>query len=150
MCRNTAQKLSAAFAEVQPGHLPRVRLVAAVHEVVEDEIEGFAEFWPHEIVFDPEKRLYKALFDGKVRSTSVLRFSVDFVNPRSSMSQSWNLAKQGNVGDKHNFKGNGLTHGGLFVISARGLRLLYEFTEEHIGHSPDPQEVIKRANISVL
>jgi len=150
MCRNQAQQLSVAFAKVPKGNLAPVRLVAIVRESDDGEIDGFSRFWPHEIVFDSDSRFYRGMFDGTVRRTSVVQFAVDAVNPWSSMRQSFRQAKSGDVGDDHNLKGDGFTHGGLCVVAARGQRVLYEFAEEHIGNTPDPLHVVKSSTISVL
>jgi len=150
MCRNQAKELSAAFARVPPGHFPKVRLVAVVRENHDGEIDGFAKFWPHDIVFDLDSMLYKALFDGILRTTSGLKLAADVVQPCSPIIQNWVKAKGGDVGDDYNFKGDGFTHGGLFVMAARGHKLLYAYTQDRIGDAPDPERVIESINISTM
>jgi len=101
-------------------------------------------------VFYPDSLLYKALCDGNLRTTSCLKFAADVVQPCSPMIQKWTKARGGDVGDDYNFKGDGFTHGGLFVMAARGHKLLYAYTQDRIGDAPDPERVIESINISTM
>jgi AhpC/TSA antioxidant enzyme len=114
-----------------------VKTVAVLHEALPDQVAEFsAEHWKGELYLDETKVLYAAVGGGSVRKGSLAWFANPF-------SRIWKNAKaaEGVVG---NFVGDGLTMGGLLVVSKAG-EVVYAFQEETFGDRPPMEEVLRAA-----
>mmetsp|Transcript_78868 Transcript_78868/g.209431 ORF Transcript_78868/g.209431 Transcript_78868/m.209431 type:complete len:144 (-) Transcript_78868:5-436(-) len=133
--------LSDAFAAAGPG--VDARLVAVLHEKIDKEVAGFAKWWPHDLVHDPSKGFYKALFGGELCTSSISGFLLQLVNPWSKFSGNRGKLTDSPIGEDHNMKGDGLTHGGLVVVRPLGTGIAYQFAEETIGDAALPEQVVQ-------
>mmetsp|Transcript_21137 Transcript_21137/g.63516 ORF Transcript_21137/g.63516 Transcript_21137/m.63516 type:complete len:141 (-) Transcript_21137:18-440(-) len=135
--------LSDTFATAEPS--VKARLVAVLHERIPEEVEGFANWWPHEIVYDGDMIFNKAVFGGELVTSTVTGFLVSLANPWSKLNANRLRVKDSPVGKDHNLKGDGLNHGGLFVVRPHGTGIAFKFAEEAIGDAAEPRFVLASA-----
>jgi len=118
-----------------------VRLVDVLHENIPEEVDAYhPAYWPGEIYLDQEKTFFKALHGGQLAKGSIL----SFLNP---FSQVWKNAKQSKHIKESNFKGDGLTMGGLIVVSKAGVH--YQYQEKTFGDRAPLEEVLAAAKEAV-
>lgn len=142
MCRDEANRLSEAF--VREGS-PSVRLIAVLHEAEDEEVEGFAKWWPHELLLDSEMQLYSLLFGRELCRSTVAGFLLQLANPWSALNQNMDRGKTGKIGDDWNLNGDGMVHGGLMVVAPHGSGLVYKFSEETLGDAAPIEKVLTAA-----
>ncbi len=110
-----------------------VRLACVLHEWRDHEVEAFAPaYWGGDLYFDEAKAFHSAVHGGKVRRGNVL----DLLNPFSRAWKNMRRAKEGGSVKESNLVGDGLTLGGVMVIS-KGGKVEYSFPEATFGdHAP--------------
>ncbi|CAL8462490.1 g2023 [Coccomyxa elongata] len=127
LCRAEARSLYALKPELDK---LGVRLVCVVHEGLPAEIKAFwPDYWPGELYLDTDKKLYKALGNGKLRKGSLLWF----LNPFSVIWQHAREAKEVHKIEDSNLKGDGLTMGGLLILKQGSGGVAYAYAEERFG-----------------
>lgn len=109
-----------------------VKLVGIVKEWDQTEIDDFVtKFWPVDLFFDEQKKIFTSLTDGNETKLSMLQLA----NPFSS---AWKAARRAKatVTDS-NMKGEGLIPGGLIVLKSGGGGIVMSHTETFFGdHAP--------------
>lgn len=144
MCREEAQDLSKLF---KSGALGKAKLVGVIKEVAPcstaktDEELGVNEFqekyWPHPLYLDEEKSFYEALGNRKITGLS---FSWNPFTLYKSFVDIGKRMKEKNVSG--NMRGEGLTLGGIFVISNKKQSIEYTYAES-TGKEIPTEEIIE-------
>mmetsp|Transcript_25299 Transcript_25299/g.70745 ORF Transcript_25299/g.70745 Transcript_25299/m.70745 type:complete len:119 (-) Transcript_25299:301-657(-) len=115
-------------------------MVSLLHENIPTEVDDYhPAFWPGPTFLDQEKTIFRALHGGKIRKGSA--FSL--INPFSRM---WSNAKKADL-KAGNMTGDGLTMGGLMVVSSKGVH--YQFQEHVFGDRAPMEEVVAAAKAAV-
>ena len=113
-------------------------MVAVLHEALPEQVAAFAsDHWKGDGLFlDETKALYAVVGGGTVRKGSLAWFANPF-------SRIWKNAKAAE-GVAGNFVGDGLTMGGLLVVSKSG-EVVYAFQEETFGDRAPVEDVLRAA-----
>ena len=134
MCREEAQDLCAALAAGDCGSVPVHAIVKEVEleDVPEDEQLGVSEFQTEyfcgTLFQDPERAFYEALGSKPIFGfRSLGKALLNPIKARRELKEMGERMKAKNV--EGNMKGDGLTKGGIFVISP-GDEILHTFYED--------------------
>lgn len=130
MCRDEAIELSKHVDDLKQAGAKRV--VCLVKENIPDQIEEFRkDFWREELFMDEAKGFFKALGGGELvqEFPSNSSFLMTMMNPFNKNPVKKKLS-QGKA--KGNIAGEGLVHGGLYVMRKTGVAEL-SFLEERLG-----------------
>lgn len=125
MCRAEARQI---YARKEIFDKMGFQLIAVLHEYLESEVKDFwPRYWGGMVIFDQSMSFFKALGGGKVLKEN---FLTGFLfNPRAIA----NFRRAKATGIDHNFKGEGETKGGLFIVGRGKTGIAYQFTEKNFG-----------------
>lgn len=138
-CRAQAQDLWARRAELEAAG---VGLAVVVNQTLPGELEDFADkFWPGDVYLDPSRAFYRALGQGEVRRAGVAGALLSLLNPFSRVSR--NMRQAGARVKDWNMKGDGLTLGGVLLVTRGGVP--FAFQERAFGDAPGVDEVVAAA-----
>jgi AhpC/TSA antioxidant enzyme len=130
LCREEAIHL---WNERQKFESLGIRMVCILHEWRDKEVEAFhPAYWGGELYFDEAKNFHAAVHGGKIKRGNVL----DLLNPFSRAWKNMRRARESNTVKDSNLLGDGLTMGGVMIVSTAG-KIEYAFPEATFGdHAP--------------
>lgn len=155
LCREEAQDLCAALTANNCQSLPVYGVVKEVEaeDTPADKLLGISEFetkyFCGSLFQDPERLFYKALGDKPIFTFGTLgKVLLNPFSTRRVLKEMAERQKAKNV--EGNLRGDGLTKGGILVISAQG-QILHTFYEDAGNGVPeDEREKIVAAAQSIL
>ncbi|PRW57143.1 hypothetical protein C2E21_3832 [Chlorella sorokiniana] len=116
-----------------------VRLVCVLHEWIDREVDAFRpEYWGGELYYDQDKAFYAAVHGGKPARASLLQL----LSP--TVWRAGKRAKESGLVKESNYKGDGLTLGGLLIIK-KGGDIAYSYAEKTFGDHAPMEEVLAAA-----
>jgi hypothetical protein len=129
MCRDEAVALHEIADELKQAGAQRV--VCLLKENLPEQVEEFrSKFWPGELFLDEEQGFYKALGGGQVlKKHTTSSFLMTLMNPFSSDPVKKHIKR---TKSDQNLTGEGLIHGGLYVVRKTGIAEL-GFVEDDLG-----------------
>ena len=86
---------------------------------------------------DEPRAFYNALGGGKANKSTLASFLAKIANPWSRLRKNAKRAKD----DKGNLDGEGLVHGGVYVVQAGG-KPYYAHAERELGDHPPTEELL--------
>ncbi|KAL8027102.1 hypothetical protein ABFX02_14G073800 [Erythranthe guttata] len=135
MCRAEAHQL---YSKKPVFDALGVQLFAVLHEHIESEVNNFwPKYWGGVVLYDEGQGFFKALGGGKLLKENFV--SGFLFNPRAIA----NYKRAKATGLEMNFKGEGETKGGLFVVGRGKSGIAYQFIERNFGDWAPPSEVIE-------
>ncbi|CAN4124669.1 unnamed protein product [Withania somnifera] len=125
MCRAEAHQL---YARKPIFDALGVQLFAVLHEQIESEVKDFwPRYWGGIVLFDRNMEFYKALGGGTLLKDKFI--SGFLFNPRAIS----NYRRAKAMGVDQNFRGEGETKGGLFIVGKGKSGIAYQFIERNFG-----------------
>ncbi|KAF3651721.1 putative chaperonin 60 subunit beta 4, chloroplastic-like [Capsicum annuum] len=125
MCRAEAHQL---YAKKPIFDALGVQLFAVLHEQIESEVMDFwPRYWGGVVLFDRSMGFYKALGGGNLLKDKFI--SGFLLNPRAIS----NYRRAKAMGVDQNFRGEGETKGGLFIVGKGKSGIAYQFIERNFG-----------------
>ncbi|KAJ8570061.1 hypothetical protein K7X08_006638 [Anisodus acutangulus] len=125
MCRAEAHQL---YAKKPIFDALGVQLFAVLHEKIESEVKDFwPRYWGGVVLFDKSMEFYKALGGGNLLKDKFI--SGFLFNPRAIS----NYRRAKSMGLDQNFRGEGETKGGLFIVGKGKSGIAYQFIERNFG-----------------
>ncbi|XP_055809839.1 uncharacterized protein LOC129880041 [Solanum dulcamara] len=135
MCRAEAHQL---YARKPIFDALGVQLFAVLHEQIESEVTDFwPRYWGGVVLFDRNMEFYKALGGGNLLKDKFI--SGFLFNPRAIS----NYRRAKSMGLNQNFRGEGETKGGLFIVGKGKSGIAYQFIERNFGDWAPLAEVIE-------
>ena len=103
------------------------------------EVQAFRDYcWPDAPVYlDEPRAFYDALGGGKANKNTLASFAAKMLNPFSRL---WKNVKRAE-GTEGNFRGEGLVHGGVYVVLAGG-KPYYAHAEKELGDHPPTEDLL--------
>ncbi|CAK9142492.1 unnamed protein product [Ilex paraguariensis] len=115
-----------------------VQLFTVLHEHIDTEVKDFwPRYWGGIVIYDAGMEFFKALGGGKLLKDKFI--SGFLFNPRAIA----NYKRAKATGAEQNFKGEGETKGGLFIIGRGRSGIAYQFIERNFGDWAPLAEVIE-------
>ncbi|CAG8593572.1 13551_t:CDS:2 [Dentiscutata heterogama] len=140
LCREEAIKV-ASYRDLISDKLG-VKMVAIVHENLDNEIEEFNKgYWNGLLYFDKEKSFFSHIGGGQIQYGGIM----SFLKP----SVWFNIRQSMKTGVTGNFKGDGYVLGGLYIIRQGSGGVEYQYREKVWGdHAPFDQVLTAVKNVS--
>jgi len=115
----------------------------AAKEGEDGEVEAFRKgFWPEAPIYlDATLAFYSAIGGGSTKKTSVAAFLAKLANPFSAFNKNAKRSK----GTDGNLTGEGLVHGGVYVVKAGALKdepPVFAHQELEIGDHPPTDDLV--------
>ncbi|CAG8729734.1 25847_t:CDS:2, partial [Dentiscutata erythropus] len=140
LCREEAIKV-ASYRDLISDKLG-VKMVAIVHENLDNEIEEFNKgYWNDLLYFDKEKSFFNCIGGGQIQYGGIM----SFLKP----SVWFNIRQNMKTGITGNFKGDGSVLGGIYIIRQGSGGIEYQYREKVWGdHAPFDQVLTAVKNVS--